>query len=209
MEVSTSERLDTFGQPLKELYTVAFAPDGRHVVAGGVDNRIRVWQISDSAKEGTNPLVYTRFAHEGAVIKLAYSPDGKWLASAAEDRTLKLWDADKYLEKRELEAQPDWAGALAIAPDNKTLLTGRLDGTVGFYDVTTGDRVPPPKPELATLQPGGAERGTATRLRITGKNLLEASAIEFDRGQFTATIVPADADAPPCRRTVGRRRAIP
>ncbi len=27
-------------------------------------------------------LVYSRFAHEGAIIKLAYSPDGRWLVSA-------------------------------------------------------------------------------------------------------------------------------
>jgi WD40 repeat protein len=193
-EVSTGERLDTFGQPLKELYTVAFSPDGKYVVAGGVDNRIRVWQISDSAKEGTNPLVYTRFAHEGAIIKLAFSPDGKWLASAAEDRTLKLWDAGQYLEKRVLEAQPDWAGALAIAADNKTLLAGRLDGSLAYYDVTTGERMPLAKPEITAIEPRGVERGTTTRVKILGKNLLEASAVKFDRGQFTATIVPADAD---------------
>ncbi|HVU89972.1 MAG TPA: c-type cytochrome domain-containing protein [Pirellulales bacterium] len=193
-EVSTGERLDTFGQPLKELYTVAFSPDGKYVVAGGVDNRIRVWQISDSAKEGTNPLVHTRFAHEGAIVKLAFSPDGRWLASAAEDRTLKLWDATQYLEKREFEAQPDWAGALAIAADNKTLLAGRLDGSVAYYDVTTGERVPLPKPEITTLEPRGVERGTATRVKIVGKNLLEARAVKLDRGQFTATIVPTDAE---------------
>ena len=37
---------DTLSQSLKEVYTVAFSPDGRQLVAGGVDNRIRLWTIS-------------------------------------------------------------------------------------------------------------------------------------------------------------------
>ena len=183
-DVATGERLDTFGQPLKEVYSVAFSPDGRHVVAGGVDNRIRVWKISDSAKEGTNPLVYTRFAHEGAVLKLAFSPDGRWLASSAEDRTVKFWDTTGYVEKRVLDAQSDWAGALAIGPDNKSLLVGRLDGSLAFYDVTTGEPQKPPKPELAAIEPRGVTRGLTTKIRITGKNLLEASSLTLDRGDF-------------------------
>lgn len=191
-DVATGERLDTFGQPLKELYTVAFTPDGRHVVAGGVDNRIRVWELSDTAKEGTNPLLYTRFAHESAVIKLAFSPDGRWLASAAEDRTVKLWDAKSYLEKRVLEPQSDWASALAIAPDNKSLLVGRLDGSLAVYDVTTGERVPPAKPEIAALEPRGVQRGTTSRVRIAGKNLLDTSAVKFDHGEIAAKVTPVD-----------------
>ena len=201
-EVATGERLDTFGQPLKDVYTVAFSPDGRHVVAGGIDNRIRVWQISESAQEGTNPLVYTRFAHEGAVIKLAFSPDGNWLASAAEDRTLKLWDTKQFLEKRELEAQPDWASALAIAPDNKTLLAGRLDGTLTWYDLTTGERQLPAKPELASVEPRGLERGVPGRLRLVGKNLLEPTSVKFDRGQFTTKILAPTGDPSPSETLV-------
>jgi WD40 repeat protein len=195
-EVATGERLDTFGQSLKELYTVAFSPDGRHVVAGGVDNRIRVWQISETAKEGTNPLVYTRFAHEGAVLKLAFSPDGRWLASSSEDRTVKLWDTAGYVEKRVLEAQPDWPGALSVGPDNKSLLVGRLDGSLAFYDVTTGEPQKPPKPELAAVEPRGIMRGAMTKVRITGKNLLDTSALKFDRGDFKVSILPqAEASA--------------
>src|SRR5207249_10837835 len=91
--VATGDRRDTLSQPLKEQYAVAFSPDGQRLFASGVDNRIRVWQISETAAETTNPILESRFAHEGAILKIAFSSDGKTLGSSADDRTVKLWDA--------------------------------------------------------------------------------------------------------------------
>src|SRR5204863_9865786 len=79
--VADGARLDTLGQSLMELYAVVFMPDGSRVAAGGVDNRIRVWAVSASGKEGTNPLLYSRFAHEGPILRLAFSRNGQTPAS--------------------------------------------------------------------------------------------------------------------------------
>jgi len=136
-DVATGRRLDTLSQPLKEQYTVAFSPDGTRLAAAGVDNRIRVWQISATALEGSNSLLESRFAHEGAIMKLAYSADGKTIVSTAEDRTVKLWDALKVTEKLLFEKQPDLAPALGFSGDD-LVVVGRLDGTLEFYDATTG-----------------------------------------------------------------------
>ncbi len=158
-DVASGERLDTFGQPLKEQYAVAFSPDGTRLAAGGADSRIRVWQISAEGKENTNPILYSRFAHDGAVLELTYSQDGKTLVSAGEDRAVKIWDAPTMVERLELEQQPDWADALAVSPDGKSIAVGRLDGTLAFYETAEGKLIPAPpapKPELSPLALRGA-----------------------------------------------------
>lgn len=192
-DVASRARLDTFAQATQELYSVAFRPDGKQVVAGGADNRIRLWEISESAQEGTNPLRISKFAHQAPIIKLAYSPDGKQLASVAEDRTLQLFAAGDLAELRSLEAQPDWAPAVAFAPDSKRLFVGRADGSFALYDATNGEPVPPAKPELASIEPRAAQRGTPTRITLVGKSLLGASAVEFNSDKLSASLLPGEA----------------
>ncbi|MEO7297643.1 MAG: c-type cytochrome domain-containing protein [Verrucomicrobiota bacterium] len=137
-DVESGERRDTLTQSLKDLYTVAFNADGKKLLAGGVDNRIRVWQISEAALETSNPILESKFAHEGAILRLVFSNDGKFLLSSADDRTVKLWDAIELKEKLLLEPQPDWCPGLALVSDNKTIVVGRLDGSMGFYNAADG-----------------------------------------------------------------------
>lgn len=128
--VATGRRLDTLGQPEAEQYTVAFRPDGRQLVAGGADNRIRVWQLVSTETPKINPLLHARFAHEGAIARVAFTGDGKRLISVAEDRTLKCWETETYLNSVLYSPQPDVVAALAIAPGGDELALGRMDGTL-------------------------------------------------------------------------------
>src|SRR5579862_159919 len=169
-EVATGERRETLGESTKALNSVVFSPDGTLVAAGGVDNRIRLWTVSADAKEGTNPLRSSSFAHEGAILKLAWSADGKTIVSSADDRSVKLWNASDMSPKRVLETQPDWPTALAFAQDGKLVAVGRLDGSFQLYDATTGQPAAVPKPELAALEPRGIQRGGTNVFRLIGKN---------------------------------------
>ncbi len=137
-DVASGQRRETFSQPLKEQFAVAFSADGKKLVAGGADNRIRVWEISETAAETTNPILETKFAHEGAILNLVFSSDGKTLLSSADDGTVKLWNFDGMKELLALEKQPDWPRALAFGANDKTVLVGRLDGTIGIYDSGSG-----------------------------------------------------------------------
>jgi hypothetical protein len=134
-EVATGERLDTLKESQKELYALAFSSDGTKLAAAGVDNRIRVWRITPDAKEGSNLLLVSRFAHESPILRLVWSADGRTVASAGEDRLVKIWNAESMTIRQTLEKQPDWASGLAISGDGRTLVVGRVDGSVGVYQL--------------------------------------------------------------------------
>ncbi|MDZ4684775.1 MAG: c-type cytochrome domain-containing protein, partial [Planctomycetaceae bacterium] len=133
--VATGERLDTFIQPAKEQYSVTFSPNGKHIAAGGVDCRVRVWEITEGGKEGTNPILYARFAHEAPILRVLFSPDGRLLVSCSEERRIKVWETKTFTQVALLERQTDWPAAICFAPDSRTLYVGRMNGELAAYPV--------------------------------------------------------------------------
>lgn len=192
-DVASGERRDTLSQPLKEQYTVAFSPDGHYLAAAGVDRRIRLWEISAEATETTNPLLHSKFAHEGSILSLAFSSDGKSLLSSAEDKTVKLWDAREIKERRALEPRPDWAPGLAFILADKGAAVGRLDGSLAYYNSENGSRLAPPKPELTRAEPRGLQRGVPTKIKLSGKNLLGVNGVNFKHASLSATVLSEPA----------------
>jgi len=96
-------------------------------VAGGADNRIRVWQVSESAAETTNPILSSKFAHEGAILNLVFSSDGQTLLSSADDRTVKLWDVETGRRLYTLADATDVVTTLAFDPSGRKLSASGAD----------------------------------------------------------------------------------
>lgn len=175
------QRLDTLSQPTKEQTSVVFSADGKTLFAAGGDNRIRAWSVSAGAKEGTNKILTSLFAHEGTILGLALSLDGKLLASTSTNKTLKIWNAAGLTEKLPLEAQPDWTSALAFT-DKAQLIAGRIDGSLSLYESTTGKIVAAPtapkpamaakaaKLEFTSITPRAAHVGGELIVSLAGKN---------------------------------------
>lgn len=203
-------RRDTLSQSSREVYAAVFSRDGQRLWTAGADNRIRVYQISPSAAETTNPLLEARYAHEGAVLKLALSEDGNRLASGADDGTVKIWETSSLKETTALERQPDWPSALAFLKNN-ILAVGRLDGSIGYYEATTGKSASPPaQPELTRIESRGLHAGTSGSGILVGKNLGQVRELKSaspkvkvrleegaTRSETELTVVwTAEADAP-------------
>ncbi len=194
--VENGDRLDTFSQPIGDQYAVAFSPDGRFVVAAGVTTACALWRLSDTAAEGTNELLFSRFAHEQPIVALAWSGDGKTIATSGEDRRVKLWHAGDVTERIVLEPQPDVADALAFSADSKRIAVGRLDGSLAVYNADDGKPiapVPPAKPELASIEPAGVQPAQSTQLTVRGKNLSTLTKVTLSDGRLTGKIVEGSA----------------
>jgi len=113
------------------LYTVAYAPDGRSVVAGGQDCVVLQWEVTSGA------LLRRLEGHTGNIEKLAFSSDGRLLASAASDKSVRLWDAATGALRAVLP-HPAGLRAAVFAPDGRRLLTFGRFPFLQIWDITNG-----------------------------------------------------------------------
>ncbi len=106
--------------------SVAFSPDGKFVLAGCLDNVLRVFELSTGKERKLEG--HTQQLH-GAV----FTPDGKRILSASYDQTVRLWDVESGKEVCRFFGHTNWAWGVAVSADGKLGLSGSLDKTVRLW----------------------------------------------------------------------------
>ena len=80
------------GRPLEghteSVLSVAYSPDGRHIISGSVNNTIRIWD-ADTGTAVNEPLE----GHTESVSPVAYPPDGQHIVSGTRDQTTRVWES--------------------------------------------------------------------------------------------------------------------
>ena len=89
------------GHSGRRVNTLAFSPDGAHLLSGGDDNTLKVWDVSSPiGQEVPVKHTHTLLASDGrmpdpgqSVFRCLWSADGKWLVSLSITKTLRVWAA--------------------------------------------------------------------------------------------------------------------
>ncbi len=106
--------------------SVAFSPDGKLVLAGCLDNVLRVFELSTGKERKLEG--HTKQLH-GAV----FTPDGKRILSGSYDQTVRLWDVESGKEVCRFFGHDNWVWGVAVSADGKFGLSGSLDKTVRLW----------------------------------------------------------------------------
>ncbi|KAF7554234.1 hypothetical protein G7Z17_g3080 [Cylindrodendrum hubeiense] len=111
------------------------------VLTGSGDKTIKLWSLSDYT------CVRTFEGHSNSVLKLAWlkSPAGQeskkrvQFTSAGGDGLVKVWDANSGETECTLDNHEDRVWAVAVHPENNTIVSGSGDSTVSFWKDTTSE----------------------------------------------------------------------
>lgn len=110
--------------------SVSCSPDGRHMVSGGEDGTIRLWN-----REGQ--LEKSWQGDEGTIWSVTFSPDSnpenQIVASAGQDGKIKLWKLDGTLIET-LQGHTDEVKWVSFSPNGQQLASASRDGTVSLWN---------------------------------------------------------------------------
>lgn len=105
-------------------------PDGRHLVIGGADNRVRGFSLPEG-----RPL-WDIEAHADWVLALAVSPDGRHVATASRDRTAKVLETATGTVEGTFTGHGVPVLSVAFTPSGGEVLSGGTDGQVRRWSLT-------------------------------------------------------------------------
>jgi YD repeat-containing protein len=138
----TGKEVRRFKRVAGAVFDVSLSPDGQALAAGGYDNvpgqgehTEGVVRLLDFATGRARPALW---AHEQAVLCVAFSRDGRALASSGYQEPVLLWELATGRPRWRALGGRDYARRLAVSPDGRRLVLGCSDGTVRVCDLLTG-----------------------------------------------------------------------
>ncbi len=112
--------------------SVQFSPDGKLLMAAGMDCEIKLWDVA------ARRLVRTMHGHKGRLWRAVISPDGKQIASGASDGLVLVWDAVTGEIIHTLKGHDGGVRVVAFSPNGERIISAGTEGMIRIWDAATG-----------------------------------------------------------------------
>jgi WD domain, G-beta repeat len=119
----------------REVYSVAFSPDGQRIATGAGDGTAKVWD----AASGTEFFSLT--GHTSVIEDVAFSLNSKRIATASRDGTARVWDATSSRELFGIARYPWVTLTVAFNPAAPRLAVSSQDGKVYIYTLDVDELI--------------------------------------------------------------------
>ncbi len=126
---------------VKQLYCMAWSPNGERMAIGSQDQTMRIWDAA------TGKQVHVLLGHEGEIGFAAWSPDGRLLATTAPPgraignngkKLVRVWEADSGTLQRTLETEEVGVSHVAWSPDGNMLAATGIGSHTVLWDLASG-----------------------------------------------------------------------
>jgi U3 small nucleolar RNA-associated protein 15 len=118
----------------KEAHGATFRKDGRLLVAGDDEGKIRLFDVN------TKTLLRIFSGHRAPVHRTYFLPDLHHIVSFSDDKTVKLWDVGTERIVNTFREHKDYIRAGAVNPTSPyTILSGGYDQVVKMYDTRSNE----------------------------------------------------------------------
>ncbi|MFD2717686.1 caspase family protein [Hymenobacter monticola] len=84
------------------------------------------------------PRLVIPTGQSSAIGDVQFSPNGHYMLTAAQDRSVVVWDIRTRKEVFTFLGHENGVSAMAVAPDNRTVVSGDFQGYVFWWDLNTG-----------------------------------------------------------------------
>lgn len=131
-ESSTGIALAVLHGQTDRVSALAFSPNGRLLVTGGLDGKTILWDIT------TGRPLRDLEKHAAEVTAIAFSPDGNLLLTGSADKTVMIWDiVDPKIEPKKIDGRMSEIRAVASSSDGSKVHVIDLNGNVYIWDIRT------------------------------------------------------------------------
>ena len=128
------------------VYALAFRPGDKHLVSGGMNRVIRVWDIdaetpTNQDEDGPHGLVSSFEGHTEQISGLCFDAAGHRFVSASHDQSLIVWDWESQSQLATLKGSEGRVLACGLSADGGTVVSAGLDFALRIWDVAGASSV--------------------------------------------------------------------